>query len=127
MSLAWEDIDSLFADGFTTREIEAFHLATDKSGNLQPLANVESPIWQAVRQERKDLVVNVIQKFYSTEGWLPTRNIVDQILDAFGPKDPFDWLKKLYQPKGRVPTDDIATRVQMAAEERTSPLRAWLD
>lgn len=122
MSLSWNDAIKLSNDGFTNREINLFAEAVDPTGKPQPEANIESPLWLSVRQERRDLIGRLQDDYFTAEEEELTREMQDRIIDSFGPQDPFDWLKKIYQPKGKAPTSDVAMSVKEAAEARTRRL-----
>lgn len=120
MTLSMLSANRLRGDGFTERELGLISEATAPDGSLQPETDIDSPVWQRVRYDRQELVGKLKYEWEKAKGESLDRTTLDRIIDNFGPKDPWQWLKLIYIPKKKLDYIDVQ---KQAAEKATKRLR----
>lgn len=94
MTISLDDAERLLAAGFTQWEVEGFATAKDAKGQDQPLVNLDSPVWKAVIESRRDWRDDKIAK-----GWTPEEieNVIMEYYARDAERSPWDFLKAEYK------------------------------
>ena len=95
MSISQADAARLREAGFLDLEIEQIANAATAKGEPQPPIQLDSPIWQAVMESRRDWRVDKISR-----GWTEYE-IVSELQNYYrrdSRRSPFDFLRAEYKP-----------------------------
>lgn len=112
MGLSYADVVQLMNDGFQDFEIEEFSQGRTPSGRSQPAVNINSPLWESVRRNRRNWYYDKRNR-----GWSDVE-IRDEIRRYYlrrRERTPWDFLKAEYKPPMRL---DYKTTIKARAEVR---------
>ncbi len=112
MTLSSNDAQRLIRAGFTQFEVRALSQATDPSGNLQPMIDIDSPVWQDVISKRQGWIQDKVAREWTEE---EIDNAIMNYYTQGAERSPWDFLKVEYRPPGRI---DYLTAIRKFEKDR---------
>ena len=100
MTVSINDRARLRHMGFTDREIDEIHNATDPKGNKQPDINLNDSHWQSAMANRRRLRDKIEADYFKKNRIAATKQQIDKVMDSFyrggGRRNPFDFVVETY-------------------------------
>jgi hypothetical protein len=116
LTISANDAARLRQAGFLESEIEGFANAVTSDGKPQPPIDIDSPVWQAVLESRREWWVDKIDR-----GWTE-QEIINELQNYYrrdAKRNPWDFIKAEYKPPRKKDYMEIARKryaAQIAGE-----------
>jgi hypothetical protein len=120
LTISANDAARLRQAGFLESEIEGFANAVTSDGKPQPPVDLDSPVWQAVLESRREWWVDKIDR-----GWTE-HEIINELQNYYrrdAKRNPWDFIRAEYKPPKRKDYMEIARA--RAASQISSELEGY--